>query len=254
MESGLMGKTIAPAVANKFFNSVEFDGFGRIESFSKPLSHKKLMKLKAAVIEPLTETVATRNTTEPRTERDGLIVLLQALRKSHSSGAAELTQQARSLWLGGVVTRESMLSLIDQALPGVADDAELHSLLTELRAETVQLKTIPQYNENIYGRKFETALAQSLVENPPAGVLKAGAQMNRYMLRHVERLDPDTQDVVLATIAEYIQQDPRPWFGAKPEIVAFQQNPTINGLAELLRKPKDGLDVVKGGYIAHRVT
>lgn len=252
-QPGLLGSAINPRVADQFMDRVDFDGIGRLQGVRHELSDPEIEQLMRARTRPLTEVPGAVQPAEPRPERDGLMDLIAHLATRRDPAARALCQSARAVWLGEVVDNAAMGKLLSSAAQALSPSDPLQAKLAQLTAELARPKTLQQYHDNLHGRQFETALAVQLVQQPPAGTLRAMAQTNDFLLNHVLSMAPDDQEDTLHTIAGFIDDDPRPWFVSKPEIEAFVNDPGVDTLRRLLAAPADGLDLVKAAYIGHRV-
>ncbi|MBW8832505.1 MAG: hypothetical protein JF606_24520 [Burkholderiales bacterium] len=173
----LRGQTIDPAVATKIMarsRAVEFDGFGRILSFSKgTVSPKLLTKLEAAVIKPLATTNTRIQRDAPRTEREILTRAMHLLGTSHSLANQMLRDDAKQLFLSGSLTRESVAAFVKKAtgVLGQAGDVlmedqfNMQEHLLHVLAINLRKKTRPWYNHS--------PSLQQFMSSPSMDTLKA---------------------------------------------------------------------------------
>lgn len=249
----LVGQTISPKVAERFLDKVEFDGIGRILGFPSPLSKSQLTRLENARIRPLTETNTLARRDAPRSERDALIHFIHLTQDVDHPAAHQLNHEARSLWISGVVNQKSLQKLLTKGSDQLGHLPRLQDKLESLVNDTAQLKTLPQYHDNIYGRKFETALVAELVNDPPHGTLAAATRINQEVHAHLMSMPAEKASEVLQKVAKGIVSEPRPWYPLKPEIEQFAAAPTNEAFQKVLGPAKNGIDVIASINLAHRV-
>jgi len=254
-QNQLRGKSIDPHVASPHMDQVEFDGIGRIQDFRTPgVPGNVLNELEAAQTVPLTHVNAPHPREVAKTERDSLVQFMALLRKVPDDAAHALFDEGKSIWLSGNVSTDVAADYFRRAarqmrhLPGVRKLAK--SLLKHAESN----KTLPQYHENLYGRKFDSEIAHALINNPPPAMLKATRAVAKALIRRFEPFFASLNDfnhtVFLDGIHRYIDDDVRPWFSHTPEIHAFLENPSFEALLDALKKVDSGIDILKVNFLA----
>jgi len=175
--------------------------------------------------------------------------MIEALNPHGPPKEQNLLRDLRALWLSDIVTRETLEPLLTRAKVAVP---RIGPLAERLLQETLQAKTLPQYHDNIYGRKFESELARRLVEDPPAGVLKAVNSIRTCTLAHVDALPPERRDAFANGVLTHVEEQPRQWFAAWPEIARFRAQPSVDSLKATLGSIESGIDILKVMYLSHR--
>ena len=253
----LIGATIAPPTATRYLHSIEFDGFGRIVRFKRPLSQSAAARLEAAQIAPLHATRSPHPREAGRTPRDCLTQLLHLAVKLGDTAPTGLADSARALWMSGRVGAAEVKALIEQARTGFHDAPDISALLHELHAQVGIEHSTAQLHDNLYGRHFDSEFARALVDCPPASLLRESKRTGHSLYD----LFTDTVSVysgargeTLQTLATLIKQDPRPWFRELSHIEPFLREPTAQRLHDLLTHVATGFDVIKLPYLAARLS
>ena len=253
----LIGATIAPPTATRYLHRIEFDGFGRIVRFKRPLSQSAAARLEAAQIAPLRATRSPHAHEAGRTPRDCLTQLLHLAVKLGDAAPTGLADSARALWMSGRVGAAEVKALIEQARTGFHDAPDISALLHELHAQVGIEHSTAQLHDNLYGRHFDSEFARALVDCPPASLLRESKRTGHSLYD----LFTDTVSVysgargeTLQTLATLIKQDPRPWFRELSHIEPFLREPTAQRLHDLLTHVATGFDVIKLPYLAARLS
>lgn len=256
-EQGLIGASIAPSTASRHLHRIEFDGFGRIVRFKRPLRDSAAKLLESAQIAPLAQTNSPHAREAARSARDCLTQLLHLAVKLDDAGPTGLADAARDLWLSGQVGRDETKALLNQALAGFCDDEEVSALLLELHAEVDEDKSTAQLNDNLYGRHFDSEFARELVARPPTSVLlhskRTGQALHQLFLDTVGPAGIVRSDTLQA-LADLMRDDRRPWFRELPDVGAFMREPTEAHLHPLLTRVESGFDAIKIPYVAVRLS
>ena len=253
----LIGATIAPPTATRYLHRIEFDGFGRIVRFKRPMSRATAARIEAAQIAPLHATRSPHPREAGRTPRDCLTQLLHLAVKLGDAAPTGLADSARALWMSGRVGAAEVKALIEQARTGFHDAPDISALLHELHAQVGIEHSTAQLHDNLYGRHFDSEFARALVDCPPASLLRESKRTGHSLYD----LFTDTVSVysgargeTLQTLATLIKQDPRPWFRELSHIEPFLREPTAQRLHDLLTHVATGFDVIKLPYLAARLS
>ena len=249
----LRGKSIDPRVASQHMDHVEFDGIGRIQSFNTPdVPANVLDALEAAQTVPLTHVNSPHPREVAKTERDSLVQFMALLRRVPGEAAHALFHEGKSIWLSGNVTKDVTADYFRRTASTMHDLPGVHELAENLLKHTESEKTLPQYHENLYGRKFDSEIAHALINNPPRAMLESTRAVAKALIHRFEPLfasltDSEHQDFLDRF---YTGVDVRPWFSQTPELHAFLQNPSLEGVLNALRKVDSGIDVLKVNFLA----
>ena len=251
----LRGKSIDPHVASQYMDYIEFDGIGRIQSFKTPhLPGNALDALEAAQTVPLTHVNAPHPREVAKTERDSLVQFMALLRKVPGEAARALFDEGKSIWLSGDVNTSVAADYFRRAASEMRHLPGVHELAENLLKHTESDKTLPQYHENLYGRKFDSEIAHALIHNPPPAMLESTRAVAKALIDRFEPLFASLNDSehveFLLGIHKWVDNDVRPWFSQTPEIHAFLQNPSFEALLNGLRKVDSGIDVLKVNFLA----
>jgi len=230
---------------------VRFDGTGRIVAI-KPgaLSPALAARLEAAVIKPLTATRSEVLAQAPRPARSVLTVAMHTLRSDESPEGKALMDRARKLFLSGSVSRESVAALIDDGARRLGKNELLRAKFEELAVEIKKPATTPQLADNLYGRTFESLLAEDLVRDPPEGILNAAQELGKGVLDTLASLNPEQKASIIEGIAKQVRGDWRIWYGQSPTIKEFARNPSMETLKACLEHASNGIEAIKIPMIA----
>ncbi len=254
-QNQLKGKSIDPHVASQHMDHVEFDGIGRIQSFKTPdVPGHVLDALEAAQTVPLTHVNAPHPREVAKTERDSLVQFMALLRKVPGEAARALFDEGKAIWLSGDVSTSVTADYFRRAASEMRHLPGVHELAENLLKHTESDKTLPQYHENLYGRKFDSEIAHALIQNPPPAMLEATRAVAKALIDRFEPLFASLTDSehldFLDGIHKWVDDDVRPWFSQTPEIHAFLENPSFEALLNALRKVDSGIDVLKVNFLA----
>jgi hypothetical protein len=251
----LKGKSIDPHVALQHLDHVDFDGIGRIQSFKTPdVPAHVLDALEAAQTVPLTHVNAPHPREVAKTERDSLVQFMALLRKVPGEAARALFDEGKAIWLSGDVSSGVAADYFRRAASETRHLPGVHALAENLLKQTESEKTLPQYHENLYGRKFDSEIAHALIHNPPPAMLESTRAVAKALIERFEPLFASLNDTehldFLDGIHKWVDDDVRPWFSHTPEIHAFLENPSFEALLNALRKVDTGIDVLKVNFLA----
>ncbi|CAE6865706.1 hypothetical protein R69746_08079 [Paraburkholderia aspalathi] len=266
VETQLIGATIEPSIASRHLSRIDFDGFGRITRFRRPLRNSLAHELKNNQIVSLTHTNSPHPRESARSERDCLTQFLHLVSRLGDLAPAGLAKEAKALWLAGRVNKQELRTLLSRALEGFRGDHAASVLLSELHSNIEREKSIAQNHDNLYGRYFDSELAHQLVKHPPAAVIKAAALSGKALYQCFETVSQSTSrqgyfqgtqpaaNEIPGRLAELMNADARPWFCELPDVELFLAEPTPDCLRAMLSRVETGFDVVKISYLAVRLS
>lgn len=233
---------------------VEFDGNGCIRSLrTRLLTPEIIARLEAAIISPLTQTRSDAPREAPRTPRSILIAVMHLLRCNAGPEATELMTRARKLFLSASFSREGVSRLVGDCSRRLRNE-QLHRRFREFDRELKQDVSTPQLADNLYGRTFESLLAEDLVRNPPEGILTAARRLGEGLFGMIEGLDSGAIKGLMHYIALEMRHDPkqscqwnkgpRPWHALCPRLKEFIRKPSMSTLRPCLVEVTSGVDAV----------
>ncbi|WP_284407588.1 hypothetical protein [Acidovorax sp. SUPP3434] len=261
--SRLVGATIDPRVATALLpesdpdaGPVRFDGHGQILGFNtrpgRPVPAALIDRLETAVIRPLTQTNAHASAQAPRPERDLLVRAMHVLRLYDSETNAALRQEAKALFLSSSFSRDTVAAFLQGAAQRLVADPLLQDQFDKLATEAAKAVSVAQQADNLYGRTFETFLAEDLIENPPQGLLDMAAALGRGMFDTVLELHTADRAALMKELINKLSTGARPWFGHSASLLEFAKSPSMTTLAACLSDASTGIEAVKVMHMAQR--
>lgn len=265
----LMGATIHPTVATEVMAAaradiassssgarptdvpgpVQFDGTGRIVGLTGSVPAELASRLEAAVIRPLAQTKAGSSHEAPRTERSILTAALHALRSSDNPEAAALASEARTLFLSAGFSRPRVAALIEAGMSRLAGDPVLHGQFKQMASELKQPVTPQQLADNLFGRTFESVLAEDLVRNPTQAMLQAAGELGQATTRVISGYPAEERRLIAAAIGQAMNKDWRPWYPHSDSLTHFLKTPSPRRLQAALADVSTGIDAVKNASL-----
>ena len=247
--NSMVGMSVDPAVASRFTDQVQFDGFGRIQGFKHGLTAREVDVLKQASVPELTQTNASAPRDTPRTETECMMQFMHLLSRIDAQHAKPLLSEAQAMWQGGRLDRASLTDFFGKAANYLNDHPGASQLALQLKKDVNAEKPLNQYVDNVLGRKFDSEFAHSLVNDPPPALLENTRRLGEMVADHLESVKatrPDLDiDGFLKHVASVLDSDPRPWHGETPEVETFLREPTTDNLRRALTKVDSGFDVIK---------
>lgn len=239
-------------------NEVNFDGYGRIVSFSPKVTPDTLKILESNKIRPITETHSPLAGDMSKSTRGCLVEFMHALDKYGTPATKALAAEARNLWMSGNLSPNNVAGFLEYVGTKKGIPLDVHMLAAELAKAAKEQKYTTQAFDNMYGRKFDSEFANDLVKNPPEQLVSnarkmgtvLGADMEKFLLNS----SPQMQRRVLGTIADKISGDIRPWQVETPEVQAFVKNPTIENMKSMFTKVDSGFDAMKIPYLGVKLS
>jgi len=260
----LVGASIDPRIAGNLLSKshleagpVRFDGFGRICGFNtrpnRPVPTAIIDRLEAAVIRPLTQTNARTSSAEaPRSKRDLLVRAMHLLSLYSNANNAALLQQAKALFLSSSFSDDTVTAFLQSAMQRMADDPLLQDQFEKLATESTKGVTVAQQADNVYGRTFESLLAEDLVQQPPPGLLEAASAVARGMCDTMLGLGAADRAKLMNELIFKLSTGARPWFAHSPSLQEFKRAPSMITLAACLADTSNGIEAMKVMHLAHR--
>jgi len=261
-----IGQSIRPDIAEKYVDTVEFDGIGRIQGFKKHLSAAARTELQDAVMKPLTQTNAAHERDSARTGRDCMIQFMHLMQNRQGEATHGLLDKAKALWLSAPLDDHTISGFLADAAGALADMPHLQSMAITLHNAVSKEKAPTQKNDNMYGRKFDSEFVHELVKNPPAPVMEATRKIGQALLDSIDQefvIKPDSAEhnknytILLRTRAcrnVAKNMNVRPWINEAPDLKKFLDAPTYEGLKAMLLNVNHGFDVLKLHYLAAAIS
>lgn len=259
----LVGATIDARIAGPLVpeshpeaGPVQFDSLGRIVGFNtrpnRPVPTALIDRLEAAVIRPLTQTNARTSGEAPRSERDLLVRAMHVLSLHDNADNAALLKEAKTLFLSSSFSRDTVAAFLQGAAQRLAADPLLQDQFEKLAKEATKAVTVAQQADNIYGRTFESLLAEDLIQHPPEGVLDAAAAVGRGMFDMVLGMNTSDRDELMKELINKLSTGARPWFAHSASLQEFAKAPSMTTLAACLADTSSGIEAAKVMHMAQR--
>nr|WP_237146638.1 MARTX multifunctional-autoprocessing repeats-in-toxin holotoxin RtxA [Photorhabdus laumondii] len=260
---GVFGIAVAPRFAEQFTQRVIFDGTGRVVGLKSGVTQDEINQLIEWKITPLTRTNSTAEREAPKTESESLIAFMSQLETANIPAVLPLIGRARQLWLTGQVTSEETIKLFNDAVSQLQGYPELHALVLSLQADAYKEKSTTQYIDNLFGRRFDSEVAHTLVKTAPPDALATSRRIGQFLVQEFELHMQNTagstiRDAQIAfrmqVFAEKIKQDIRPWFSQTPELITFLQEPTLDNFKIMMTKVDNGFEMIKIPFLAVKMS
>ncbi|WP_036774514.1 MARTX multifunctional-autoprocessing repeats-in-toxin holotoxin RtxA [Photorhabdus australis] len=261
--AGVLGIAVAPQHAEHFKQRVIFDGTGRIVGLKGSVTQDEINQLIKWKITPLTRKNSTAEREAPKTESESLIVFMSRLEAENIPEAGPLIERARELWLTGQVTSRETIRLFNEALNQLQAYPELHGLVLSLHADAHREKSTTQYIDNLFGRRFDSELAHTLVKTASPDAIATSGRIGQFLVQEFELYMQSTSDsavsdgqiaIRMQAFAEKIKKDIRPWFSRVPELTAFLQKPTFDNFKIMMTKVDNGFEMIKIPFLAVKMS
>ncbi|KGM26673.1 peptidase C80 [Photorhabdus luminescens] len=261
--AGVLGITVAPQHAEHLKQRVIFDGTGRIVGLKGSVTPDEINQLIKWKITPLTRKNSTAEREAPKTESESLIVFMSRLDAENIPEAGPLIKRARELWLTGQVTSQETIRLFDDAVNQLQAYPKLHALALSLQADAHREKSTTQYIDNLFGRRFDSELAHTLVKTASPDAIATSRRIGQFLVQEFELYmqstsGPTVSDGQIAirmqAFAEKIKKDIRPWFSRVPELTAFLQKPTFDNFKIMMTKVDNGFEMIKIPFLAVKMS
>ncbi|KOY63113.1 peptidase C80 [Photorhabdus heterorhabditis] len=261
--AGVLGIAVAPQHVERLNQRVIFDGTGRIVGLQGSVTQDEINQLVKWKITPLTRKNSTAEREAPKTESESLIVFMSRLEAANIPEAGPLIERARELWLTGQVTSQETIRLFNDAVSQLHAYPELHGLVLSLQADAHREKSTTQYIDNLFGRRFDSELAHTLVKTASPDVIAASRRIGQFLVQEFElymqstsgSTEHDRQIAIrMQAFAEKIKKDIRPWFSRVPELTTFLQKPTFDNFKIMMTKVDNGFEMIKIPFLAVKMS
>ena len=149
------------------------------------------------------------------------------------------------------------MALLKRARAGFRHAPDIVALLRELHTQVGIGQSTAQLQDNLYGRHFDSEFARTLVDCPPASLLRESERTGHSLYNlftETVTAQSGARGETLLHLAALIEQDPRPWFRELSHIEPFLRRPTTRRLHDLLTHVATGFDVIKLPYLAARLS
>lgn len=239
-------------------NEVNFDGYGRIVSFSPKVTPDTLNILESNKIRPITETHSPLAGDIAKSTRGCLVEFMHELDKYGTPATKALAAEARNLWMSGDLSPGNVAGFFEYIGTKQGIPLGIHTLAEKFAKVATQQKYTAQAFDNMYGRKFDSEFANDLVKNPPEQMVsnarKMGAVLEADLENFLSKSPPAVRKRALETIADQIAGDIRPWQVETPEVQEFVKKPTVENLKKMFTKVDNGFDAIKIPYISVKLS
>ncbi|WP_387488962.1 MARTX multifunctional-autoprocessing repeats-in-toxin holotoxin RtxA [Photorhabdus sp. RM96S] len=261
--AGVLGIAVAPRHAEHLKQRVIFDGTGRVVGLKNGVTQNEINHLIEWKITPLTRTNSTAKREAPKTESESLVAFMSRLETANIPEARLLIGRARRLWLTGQVTSKETIKLFDDAASQLQAYPELHALVLSLQADAHREKSTTQYIDNLFGRRFDSELAHTLVKNASPDARATSRRIGQFLVQEFESYMQSTPGspvldgqiaIRMQAFAEKIKKDIRPWFSRVPELTAFLQKPTFDNFKIMMTKVDSGFEMIKIPFLAVKMS
>ncbi|WP_434525499.1 MARTX multifunctional-autoprocessing repeats-in-toxin holotoxin RtxA [Photorhabdus asymbiotica] len=260
---GVLGIAVAPQHAEQLKQRVIFDGTGRIVGLKGSVTQDEINQLIKWKITPLTRKNSTAEREAPKTESESLIIFMSRLEAENIPEAGPLIERARELWLTGQVTSRETIRLFNDAISQLQAYPELHGLVLSLQADAHREKSTTQYIDNLFGRRFDSELAHTLVKTASPDAIATSRRIGQFLVQEFDLYMQSTSDstvrdgqiaIKMQAFAERIKKDIRPWFSRVPELTTFLQKPTFDNFKIMMTKVDNGFEMIKIPFLAVKMS
>ncbi|MEK9499312.1 MARTX multifunctional-autoprocessing repeats-in-toxin holotoxin RtxA [Photorhabdus sp. P32] len=261
--AGVLGIAVPPQRAEQLNQWVIFDGTGRVVGLKGGITQNEINHLIEWQMTPLTRTNSTAEREAPKTENESLIAFMSRLETANIPEALPLIGRARKLWLTGQVTSQETIKLFDDAAGQLQAYPELHALVLSLQTDAHRKKSTTQYIDNLFGRRFDSELAHTLVKTASPDAIAASRQIGQFLVQEFESYMQSTTGstvrdgqiaIRMQAFAERIKKDIRPWFSRVPELTTFLQKPTFDNFKIMMTKVDNGFEMIKIPFLAVKMS
>lgn len=230
----LVGKTIDPKVASDYFKNLTLSGTGEIIEV-RNLSEQKYHVVLNHIISPLSLTPGPRETVV-RTPGECVIDALVAVRATVDDRQLlrNFDHVLRATWLDGSLSRQGALNALSLVRRDAGRFPALIQQIDRIESSMEKCLYITRRNDNLYGRLFETHLAEFLVKNPDESMLLVRDSVAEFMRSDLLAYKSLVADSLAKEIAQLMGQDPAPWRAAIPEVRSFLASPNKKSLEAML--------------------
>ncbi|WP_323840302.1 MARTX multifunctional-autoprocessing repeats-in-toxin holotoxin RtxA [Photorhabdus africana] len=265
---GVLGIAVSPQRAEQLSQRVIFDGTGRVVGLKGNVTQDEINHLIEWKITPLTRTNSAAEREAPKIESESLIAFMSRLETANIPEAMPLIEQARGLWLTGQVTSKETIKLFNDAASQLQAYPELQALVLSLQADARKKKLTTQYIDNLFGRRFDSEVAHTLVKTASPEAIAASRRIGQFLVREFELYMQNTASstvrdgqvtngqitIRMQAFAEKIKKDIRPWFSRVPELTAFLQKPTLDNFKIMMTKVDNGFEMIKIPFLAVKMS
>ncbi|MER2372187.1 MARTX multifunctional-autoprocessing repeats-in-toxin holotoxin RtxA, partial [Photorhabdus laumondii] len=264
----VLGIAVSPQRAEQLSQRVIFDGTGRVVGLKGSVTQDEINHLIEWKITPLTRANSTAEREAPKTESESLIAFMSRLEAANIPEAMPLIEQARGLWLIGQVTSKETIKLFNDAASQLQAYPELQALVLSLQADAHKKKSTTQYIDNLFGRRFDSEVAHTLVKTASPDAIAVSKRIGQFLVQEFELYMQNTASstirdgqitngqmaIRMHAFAEKIKKDIRPWFSRVPELTTFLQKPTLDNFKIMMTKVDNGFEMIKIPFLAVKMS
>ncbi|AZE86408.1 hypothetical protein C4J98_5043 [Pseudomonas orientalis] len=237
----LVGKTISPETAFQMRERVTVDSRGMITKVhAKHLSSRNFTAIAGAITSPLTHRPQPADELI-RTPKEVLLALTLAVAESALDAAVKtlVIENMKASWLGNKSSKEITQALIEQLQLELSSEPEKNQAL-KARIETISATLekefyITKRNDNYYGRLFDTAFSEYVINNPTPESRHINEMLTRTLLTDFKSYPLATQLALCADIHQRMRADPPGWREQIRESQKFLHNPEPQNFAAMLQ-------------------
>ena len=238
MERELIGKTIAPEIAEKTMHQIRYDGFGVIQSIRGKLSEADFTLLRKHIVTPLSARPIKDEAGKIRTAGEVLIDIAAALEKSSELSNETKSRVAENLkndFLARDFSAESLGTLRDAIASQHGDEAkDFLATIDRMIASIDKEFHVTRHNDNYYGRLFDTELSTHLVLHPNPDMLAAGKMIADYIRHDFSTHSKSAQAKICKYVADVMKEDCPAWRAEMPEANQFIARSTTKNFMAML--------------------
>lgn len=234
----LYTKTVSPCVAVKLMHKIDFNGYGEIIKFKKPLRLDEYCLIYENLISPLSKTPEKHKEDIIRTPMEGLIDLASLIEQHNISPAfkANIMHKIKQTYLSGHVSMKTIQNFHDMVELFCPLDLNLLSRIKKVIGTIEHEGFMLKRNDNYYGRLFDSAFANYLIHNPSVQMKQAvNILRNEFLTDFSSVTSEEDEQKRCVEIAKLMKSDPPPWRYDIPEVKKFLKHPSANSFEKMLK-------------------
>jgi hypothetical protein len=217
MANTLLGKTISPETAFRMREMVTVDSRGMITKVQpRHLSNSNFTDISNSITAPLTQRPQPAQELI-RTPKEVLLALTLAIAESelNTSIKTPIIERLKVSWLDNRSSRDITQNLITQLQRDLSFEPEKNqALLSRIEEISNTLEKefyITKRNDNYYGRLFDTAFSEYVINNPTVQSHHINELLTQKLLTDFNSYPPAMQLALCAEIHQRMRDDPPGW-------------------------------------------
>lgn len=210
----LIGVSIAPNIASINLDKVEFNGYGEIISLKAPLQERDFKVLIDNMVRPLKETCVKNTEGKIRTVAECIIDMACVIKKNsyiQSEVKSLLLNEIKAIYLSGSLSRQTLDLFLKYSSQILRNNDPVINKLQELLNSVEKEFYLTKHNDNYYGRTFESAIAELVVNNPSKEMSKNIEIIKDKMIDDFNSLNDWQKQDLLESIHSKMESDPAIW-------------------------------------------